>query len=51
MTVAEACNICAIKGGLKDKINEYGLSIKDSGTWLKSTDTLDKYPLQNCVRK
>jgi len=50
MTVEEACKICASKGGLKDKVGEYGLSIKDSGTWLKAGDTLDKYPLQNCVR-
>mmetsp|Transcript_110592 Transcript_110592/g.165586 ORF Transcript_110592/g.165586 Transcript_110592/m.165586 type:complete len:663 (-) Transcript_110592:120-2108(-) len=49
MTVEEACEICASKGGLKDKIDEYGLSIKDSGTWLKAGDTLDKYPLQNCA--
>eukprot|EP00012_Vannella_robusta_P009987 CAMPEP_0206196538 /NCGR_PEP_ID=MMETSP0166-20121206/8511_1 /ASSEMBLY_ACC=CAM_ASM_000260 /TAXON_ID=95228 /ORGANISM="Vannella robusta, Strain DIVA3 518/3/11/1/6" /LENGTH=675 /DNA_ID=CAMNT_0053614039 /DNA_START=16 /DNA_END=2043 /DNA_ORIENTATION=+ len=49
MTVEEACKICASKGGLKDKVGEYGLSIKDSGTWLKAGDTLDKYPLQNCA--
>ena len=45
----EACKICATKGGLKDKQDEYGLCIKDSGAWLKSGDTLEAYPLQNCV--
>ena len=49
MTVEEACKICATKGGLKDKQDEYGLCIKDSGAWLKSGDTLEAYPLQNCV--
>ena len=49
MTVEEACDICARKGGIRDKKENYGLCIKDTGIWLKSNDTLDKYPLQNCV--
>jgi hypothetical protein len=50
MTVAEACAICATKGGLKDKMELYGLCIKDTSTWLKEEDTLASYPtLEHCV--
>jgi hypothetical protein len=48
--VVEARDVCATKGGIKDGKENYGLCIKDSGTWLQQDGTLEKYNLQNCVR-
>jgi len=50
MTVAEACAICAQKGGLKDKMDMYGLCIKDTGTWLQDEKSLSDYPaIEQCA--
>lgn len=49
MTVEAARDLCALKGGIKERKEDFGLAIKDTTTWLQPGDTLDKYNLQKAV--
>ena len=49
MTVEAARDLCAQKGGIKERKEDFGLAIKDTNTWLQAGDTLDKYNLQKAA--